>query len=390
MNREELDKFVGAVIGKGCSINTLLNINLKHNNMFKDENLIYVLNGLIKGSGAEVSTIKKESLDMLKETGMLSDDFYNKLNNSMTDGVIKLEAVLELESSTELTMEQKMQQAEAIKSLDKVKYNDATQQDLNNLSALVNEESGKVDEDLKAKAKSVLDQKADEARNQAPELMTNSITNIETYQNLLRPIAPKFTDLPNITEASTLIENAILEGQLSLGAASQILAEVGFNPAEVTDLLRSSTSPSPEFNADDVSVSQATAGERLAETLSILGDEQTTLMLEQDPSLTVNSQEDPRITMVKNYINNSLITFDEIKNLQENGQLELNEEELESIEKMEIVDESSAESTAEQPTESTGSDLEPTDLQRFLEFIDLEMEKQDSAERVMTKPSAFN
>ena len=386
MNREELDKFVGAVINKGCSINMLLNINLKHNNMFKDENLIYVLSGLIKASGVETPTIKEDSLKLLKESGMLSDDFYNKLNNSLKDGVVSLEDVLSIETSTELTMEQKQAQTNAIQSLEKANSADMTAKDLENLSVLTNDQNCQVSEDIKNKAKTVVNEKANEAKLNSPELETNSTQNIETYQNLLRPLSPKFSSEPKVIEASSLIETAIMEGQLSLGAASEILSSVGFNPAEVTDLLKSSNSPSPDFNVDDTSATQATAGDRLTETLAILSDEQTTLTYEENPDPNNTFQDEPRIAMVKNYINNNLITFEEVKTLQEAGKLPLNDVELGGIETMETIDETSAEAIEDDLNDEYFDDLQPEDLHRFLDFIDYAME--NDAEMVMTKKNS--
>jgi len=376
MNRDELDKFIGAVIGKECSINQLLNINFRNNNVLKNDDLLYVLNGLFKASGKEDATLTKETLDKLKRDGMLSEEFYGKIEHSIKDGKIKLEDVLEIETSEELTMEQKKEQAKALESLEKANSPHMTEKDLENLANITNNPNSHVSDDLKAKAKDVIAEKASEAKKHNPELQTNSLTNIENYTNMLRAISPKFTPEPNYVEATTLIEGAIMEGQLSLGAASKILSDVGFNPAEISDLLKSSNTPSPEFNIDDVSASQATAGDRLAETISILDDDQTKLAYEEDPSNSPATNVTPKVTIVRNYINNNQITFEEIKALRESGKLPLNEIEFESIENANTLDTTSADTSSieEQASDTTMS------LSEFLESISLEMDTRYSME----------
>lgn len=373
MNKSELDKFIGAVANKGCTTNQLLNINLRHGNMLKDEELLYVINGLIKAEkGTDTASIPQRTLDALKENGMLTEECYSKMSSAMKDGAISLEAVLELESSTELTMEQKQAQMEALESLDRIKNNkgtaDSLAEDLKKLSTLTNAENSILSPDIKEQAKEIIDEKASMAQKQNPELMTNSIANIQMFEDMIRPLSPKFAEVSNTYEISVLTEKALMECQITPAVAAKVLTENGMNPAEISDLLKSSTTPSPEFNMDDTSAGQVTGIDRAKEFIDLTRDETTVLKYEENAGIAPATNETPTITYIRNALDSNNLTAEDVRALCESGYITA--EELDRVEKFAVAED---DTPAPKAKEEQKKELGEQDLGGLLGIIDEEL-----------------
>ena len=364
INKAQLLDFVQKLRNNQCSIQSFLDINRRKNCPLKDDNLLFVLSGLNCGN------IKAETLATLKNQGMFSDKYYNEIGETMQDGLLSLDTILNLENNTTLTPEAKQEQLEAVKILEEIKSGAMiTSEDLQKLSNLTTSETS-INTNATQKVKDIITEKAIASQSSNLEITTNSTSNIENITNILRPLSPSFTNEPDFVQAGKIIEDAILEGQLSLGASYQLLQNIGFNPADVSDIIKSGNTQTPNFNTNDTSANQATSSARLIEAVFILNDESNKMAYERAGDETAQSTNNsPRVAIVQNYISNNLITLEEVQSLQASGYLLLSETEMQSIETMDTHNEPTLDEK-----ESANDEIDGMDLETFLRTVEKENE----------------